>query len=556
MPEQYTVQKGDNLYNIAKKKEVSFNELKAKNTYLRARKPPYRIHPGDKLALPPKKLGKTAVGATTQPCPYCKAEELSIQSSDTKSTSQPRTVDLVKLAQTGQGPTVLQVIASSYKADTLTFNVKGKCKNGKPAKSGDSAKCEVDVRPNSQSACPTVFVAGHAVQVDQPSPAKVNIYASRTDPCNEDFVDFFKRVLVPNSYPETYAVSTRTCSRKAGTQVIVQAFPESAWNGKISVGYSYGTYKDSNFVQNQGWKKLKVEGEWGLEGKLDVKYDNRKWTLGGSATAQGGHQKNNALTRQLFGGAQAFLNKVAPMLGDINSDYGKIKILWPKLELSGGVKNKEKDFKVLTEGNVKVAFTPFIGASGETDILNWLLRVAGDAAGGFGALLVKIKKRAATGYKGDLVSAKANVSILLTLAGKVEGALEWKSDGSGNWNPSGEVAAKLSFEIKGEASAEGTIWIFKAGAGANLGAKTEVGGKLLGASSDKGPSLKGQLFFSGITVYYAYYYEVGSSATSSTKLRSKPKGSLKDETTKEYVVVDPAEWPRDTKPRPLKDGSV
>lgn len=557
----YTVKKGDNLYALAKKNNVSFNVLKAKNPHLKARKPPYGINPGDKLIIPHKELSKQQVGSTTQTCQICTVEEMKIQCKHSKGVF---TVDLARHAQLNHGAHLLQVIAGSKKPDTLTIQLKGACKKGKPSKSALSKESEKDIRPNDKGYCPSVLVTGNGLQVDQPSIVKVNIHTSRTTPCNEDFVDFFKRVMVPNSYPEVYAVSARTCTLSPTHQILIHAFPEISWNGKVAVGYSHATHKDSNFNQNQGYKKLKVQGEWGLSGSIEVQYDDRTWSLGGEMTREGVHQKTNALSRQLFSRVQGFLNKVTPIFGEIKSDYGSVSIDWPKLELSGGLKNKESDndYKVLTEGSVKVAFSPLFGANFKVDILNILIRVAGDAAGGFGAFLVKAKARAEKGIgKEGVASAKAKISAEFTIGGKIEGGVEWKTeDGGRKWSPSGEVKAIIPVGLKGTVEGEATVWIFKAGAGANIGAKTELSASLSAESTDKGPSIGGKLAFSGITVYYAYYYEIGAGATSSSTIKSKPKGSFKDERkgefSKSFLVVEAAEWPEKAKRIELGKGEL
>lgn len=557
MPDKiHIVKQNENLYEVAKQHKVSFNELKAKNPQLKDRKPPYGINKGDKVNIPQKELVKKEVGATTQTCQLCTVEELKLQCGHSD-----RKIEItVYIAKLGRQTPVVQVIAGSKKADLLTIKLLGKCKQGKPAKSPQSEDASKDNRPNQNGSCPTVLVTGRDVLVQQPSPVKVNIYAFRSAPCNEDFIDFFKRVLVPNAYPEVYAVSARTCSLIPDAQVLIHAVPQSSWSGKVSLGYSYGTHKNSNFNQNQGYKKLKVNGEWKLSGELKVQYDNRTWTLGGEGTRKGGHQKDHSLTRQLFSGAQGFLNKVTPLLEEVKSDYATIAIDWPKLELSGELKNKEstKEFTVINEGTIKFAFSPLIGATFKVDILNLLLRVAGDAAGGFGALLVKIKQRAAKGVgtKG-VATAKAVLSVEFTVGAKISGSLEWTVK-EGIWSTKGGVDATMPFELKGKVEVEATVWIVKAGAGANLGAKTEVGAKLFAQTTDKGPAVNGQLFWSGLTIYYAYYYDIGSSEISSKKptAKNKGKGSWKDEYSEKFVVIPKGEWPEQKKLVPLADGKL
>lgn len=551
----YTVEKDDNLYDIAKKNNVSFNELKAKNPQLKDREPPYGINPGDKITLPEAELSKKEVKATVQMCKICLVEELKIKCGHSERKIE-LTVDLLKHSVLGHGAHLVQVIAGSTKADQLTISLKGKCHQGNPATSPESQKASENERPNDKGYCPTVLITGKDLHVDQPSPVKVDVYSLRTEPCNEDFIDFIKKIMIPNSYPEVYSVSARTCSFNPSSQVTIHAFPQTSWSGKVAVGYSYNTYKDSGFVQNQGYKKLKVQGEWGISGEIEVKYDNRTWTLGGEKKKEGGHQKDSSLSRQLFKGAQGFLDRVTPMLGDLKSEDASIKIDWPKLELGGELKNKEstKNFTVGLEGSVKVGFSPLIGATFKIDILNWLIKKVGDRAA-LGSVLLKIKKQAEKGWgKEGVATFKAVIAIEFSIGAKIEGSLEWKVVGEDSqWTPAGELKGTIPIEIKGTLEVEGSFWILKAGGGAKIGAKTEVGASLAAEKTDEGPAVKGQLFFSGLTIYYAAYYELGASSTSSSKAKSK--GSLKDEFSDKYVVAEPAKWPSEKKAAPLvKDG--
>lgn len=74
MPDTYTVKQGDDLWKIAKKHGVSWQELKQKNPGLAARQPPYGVNPGDVLTIPSKQ--KTGdVKDVRKKCP-CKIIDL------------------------------------------------------------------------------------------------------------------------------------------------------------------------------------------------------------------------------------------------------------------------------------------------------------------------------------------------------------------------------------------------------------------------------------------------------------------------------------------------
>lgn len=78
----YTVTKGDNLWQIAKDHNVTLEELKAANPQLADRIPPYGINPGDQIKIPSKlpPISKTeAPKATTKPCALCVLKPCDVQ---------------------------------------------------------------------------------------------------------------------------------------------------------------------------------------------------------------------------------------------------------------------------------------------------------------------------------------------------------------------------------------------------------------------------------------------------------------------------------------------
>jgi hypothetical protein len=438
------------------------------------------------------------------------------------------------------------------KADEMEIEIEGTCEEGHGGcieSSGDSENLD---RPNTGLYCPSIEVRGSGVTVEQPGPLKVKLPSRKGTYPSEDFVDFFKKMIVPNKFtPETYHVKVKVCGKTENIKAKIEAVPKAGWSGSVSMGYSHSTHKDSNFNQNQGYKNLKKQGKWTLSGDIKAFYNENEWKLGASGKQDA---DGNVITKGLFDGAQKVLDTICPLFGEIKSTYGDITLKWPKLSIGGGmeaIENKE-DPQIGWKGNIKVGFSPLLGATFKVDILNILISMAGNLAGGpaLAKVLIKMREYAAAPIKdSSYTGVAATIGIDFSVGTTISGGLEWTTEDGKKWDVDGKVDNKIEIKIEGYASAEIKAFIVSAGAGASMGAKSAFGVELKAESKDDQPSAYGKLYFSGITLYYTYYYEVSRSGTTNSRRGAPPpidaKVNLQEKHENKFVWVKPSSvrWP-------------
>lgn len=437
---------------------------------------------------------------------------------------------------------VIQVIAGNTKPDKIKIQYQGQCKKGKN--------------------CPQLLITTPEKTYKQ-KPGELDVYSNNIA-ITKDFIGFFKQILIPNSEPHIYKVKPLTCNANDAHEVAIEAFAPIEWEGSVAVGYKFDTQKDSNFNQNQGWKKLKTKGEWILEGSISVKRNEEKWTLGADAEKEGSHYSKHMLTKQLFSHVQSFLDKIAAKLGSIKSDYGEIDITWPKLELNGKMKNIEipDKYQTDTKGHIKIDMNPLIGITAEAKILNWLIFIASGTL--FGKFLLKVKRAAAEGHKGKNVGAQADVNIILSAGMKIKGHVSWHKELQEPWKPKGEINDEIPLKLEGHAEGSVHLFIIKAKAGVEAGAKSAVGIKLKAGTETGNPTANMQLYFHGLVVYYSAYYDFEAQNIKHEKSTIPPsqthhdskKISFKKEYKNKYELFEPVYWPNKPKVMKLTEGAL
>jgi LysM repeat protein len=438
----------------------------------------------------------------------------------------------LEVPENGQEPKdgyIFEVIAgeNTVTAEVLKIEFAGNCGLGMQSNSSLSTDITLDNRPNTTGCCPTVVVSGPGVQVDQPTLVKVNVYAASPPSMQDNFKTFLQQILIPYKVERrTYQITPRVCAGTSAPIVRVNAYPQAEWEGALSIGYFHAPHKDSNFNRTQGYRNLKVNGEWKAEGKITAKYASHIWEWGGEVGGQGVHQDSNFITRQLFERAQNFLDTVTPFLGSIKTKYGSIAIDWPKLTLSGGMKNYEKPdgYEVDIEGSIKIAFAPLIGAKFTINILEWLILMF---SGTLSEFLIDVKESAAREIGADQsVGARAVVFVNLNVDGNVGGTMEWKKNDS--WSCQGTVEAGMGFEIEAKVELEGKVFMVVAGAGAGIALKgadkkkSTITGKLIATDTEGQPGTRGKIDFNGLAIFYSLYAYVG---LKETKTNSKARAT-------------------------------
>jgi hypothetical protein len=527
MPGFYQVKPGESLGLIAQSTGVSLAELQKKNAALAKRKPAWALNVGDMLVLPSPQPASEATEQVGQPCLPCSA--CTVSSFEISCAHKARQF---ALKGPGTGEQVFQVIASSHKGDEkVTIEIAGQCPRKRAGCPGVAVFAAKDVLTMAAGLFANRFAPGLA-------PPKPTI-ATGTSPytlalglpygASSSFDYFVQHVLLPEQKPEVYYVAAVPCGGSLGASLArIEVFPRVSWSGSLSIGYEHEEWDDT-------WKHVRKQGTWKVEGEIEVACDNRKWTLGGSADTRGA---NGDL---LFRGAQRFLDTVSPLLSKLRSArFGAVEahLRWPLIKLSGKVQNDEDPNgpRVLASGEVVLEAAPLLGAALTVDILGILLTMA---LGPLGELLNEARKRAADGYVSKAVDAKLELAIDLTMGGEIGGKLSWtRAAGAKNWKTEGQITTDLTLEIEGTASFELRVFVVKAGAGASISAETGVTGELHAATTDTGPTVGGSLTFNGLTIRYAYYYEVGGVALGTGK--PKPKKELKagDEVEDSYTIID------------------
>ncbi len=457
---------------------------------------------------------------------------------------------LVDVPLAGPAPQ-LSVVASSSDTDKIKTRLGGSCGQGSPN-------------------CPEIHVTGgYQGATDERGSSPLEFDATIPSDRQGDlgWPRFLKEFLFPlKAEPVTYRVMGQTCDGQQA-DASVAAYPAIGWKGKVSVEYSFEAEDDSESNKDRGFAHLKPQGQWKMEGELVAKVNEREYKLGGSREKEGGAKDENRVAKGLFEGMQGFLNKLTPMLGDLKSDYGTIQIEWPKLSLGGEIETKEISGKpdIGIEGKVKLGFDPLLGANFETDILNWIIKIAGDYAGGFGSWLVTAKKKAAEYSEGRPV--KAALQLLFTAGGSIGGSFEFERKAGGGWSISGsEVSGKVTFSLEGKALVEGRVFNVRGAAGASIiagGAEGygpgEVTATIRPLVKGSDPEVMMDLATNGLAIYYAYYWEVGAQSfepgteeETATRSRgddpmAKSKGSFSNKFENKFVeIFGPASWP--TKP--------
>lgn len=514
-----------------------------------------------------KKESKQKAAAVSPATKKCNIDDITISCSHSERSYK---LNINKDKPTKDGKYVYQVLAATNSPDKIKVTFSGGCGFGNAGKNSQSTKADKKNRPNAEKNCPYVSITGPNCNVQQPSPVDVEVVGPNVIQPSESISDFLKKILVPESNrPQSYNLEGKLCSTTPGHKAVIEAYTPVNWSGKVGVKYFHDAHKDSNFNQNQGFKYLKVDSLWELYGGISVSYDRFKWEIGGKGGGKAGRKDSSAASNMLFEGAQKFLNKVTPLLGNLESNLGKVTINWPSLELSGKYELKEDpySYKVLPDNEVKFGFNPLIGAKVETDILNWVLALVGTTGSpALSKFLLTAKEKAEKGLGGKDFGGKGVFSIMLGIKGDILGNLTWNKYGDANWNVAGALEGNIEIFVAGKVHVEARVFFVKVGGGATFDAKTGVGGKIEATSNTDCPAIYGQLLFSGLVIEWALYYEIGG-----TENQSSERGVPQDPGVQEYndsatnkggkgnrlVLAEPAKWPEYGKAKiELKSGSV
>lgn len=307
--------------------------------------------------------------------------------------------------------------------------------------------------------------------------------------------------------PRTVTIHTDTCDYLVGPER-VHIYPDIKWDIGVSIGYVSETEETlKSKPETPGlvdYQESKKKG-WNLSGQVKLTYGSTELDL-----LKGSFEK-------YVKSALVFLNVVkegTEHVGKILRNMGNVKftLLWPKIGLNVSYYAKELNGKPDLDYafKVKVSASPIFGASGSTDILDWLIQALNGVPGGqaVAPILLKAKKQAAEGVEGmgGQVKASASIGVIATLTGVINGEVEWEKELSAGWTSKGQLEGKVSLQLKGEAKATIDAFIVSFSGAASTAADSAIGAKFMAGSDDpKGVYVNGQLYWDGLKLTFLLY---------------------------------------------------
>jgi len=389
----------------------------------------------------------------------------------------------------------LQVIAPPKTPDYISVLFNGTCRQGSDSCSGIKVS-----GPNTSKT-----VTGNRYSFS----ASAKKLKGNND---NSFINFLSTNLVPSltgglQY-ETYTVESQSCTPGNSHKAIIQAFPSFKWAGEISIGYKSDKEKASD-----------AKAEWLTKGKIGGNIGER--TL--SYDTETKKEANNYFPglQGTLGDMLGQIDKFSSAKGALNS-LGKLSVE-SAVSLGGGLELKEsnKNYAVGLGGDISINLNPLLGATVSVDIFDYLAMQAG------GPILLEYKKMAEKGESHAVV-----IKAVISVKGNVTANLKWEKGVDDQWlstegDKSGQAALGVTIGLAAEISVKTKIIFTEicvaVGAKASLqGARNNAEGigiiaALTATTAEGKPAVAGSIAFTGATLYYSYYAEVGV-----TEAKSKP----------------------------------
>ena len=492
------------------------------------------------------------VDSSVHPCPGppCEAAAFSVQ------CSHGRHLDVAYGEPNRDGRHVLQVISHPGAIDEVTVRARGSCTKG------------------NDHCCPGIRVSGPETRISEKGPLRFHPLGGGRRERDLGFVEFLKHYLIPQDLePNEYTVQSQRCSGPGRHKGTVQAFPAFSWDAGLGFGFKPTDAPEQAPPANSGFTRLKRRGSWTLNGNCKLGIGRQEWEFGASA--------DKASQQDYFQGLKEAVDTLVPFLSHLGAEVGGKKNLvtfepqWPNVTLQGGVKLEEIPDRpeVDLAGSIAIDMNPLIGATVETDILDWIIRTAPPPASAF---LIKVKDAAEEGFKTQYFEGGVLIGIILRIQGEVKGKLEWTKAAGKEWQLAGSegmgaVEADLGMSLAGKIRVKSKIFFVKIMLGTEValkGAKEEsdrvgITGRVLADSTDKYPSVSGSFVFTGATIYYTYYAEVGVKTIENEELSKElpgrkdaktyaNKGKMQMESAKREMTMKKLvelfryrQWPRD-----------
>jgi uncharacterized Zn-binding protein involved in type VI secretion len=337
-----------------------------------------------------------------------------------------------------------------------------------------------------------------------------------------------------------------------GEATRIEVYPELSCGGDLSLEYSRPKISDETKTLD-----YKREKTWKFGGSIAAKIGTHSMTYEASLKKKG--VEKVPFIGQLIDklGKTAFLFDSMKQLGV----GAKGDIQWPSLKLSSELELVELSGKpeVGTSGKFKLACAPLIGLQFNVSLLDYLIRFAGSFAPIGGALLaealIMVKERASS-YGEDSTSpvqASADVEIELIVKGDINGAIGVKfvEGEAGALDKATGLDGGISLQLEARIILKAKIWKVEFGGGAKVGAAaasgdgsegSRIGAKLKPKFEKDTMRVVGELYFTGLAVYYVLYLELAGTGLENKTPKSKDKD--KDEAEFESGMTDKSKFER------------
>ncbi|WP_299647744.1 hypothetical protein [Sphingomonas bacterium] len=415
---------------------------------------------------------------------------------------------------TRAGKRVLQVVADAETSsagdwvklkDTINVTLSGgPCVLGRPGATGLGKT----VKPNYHvdDIWPAVCVSGPGTSIRTASPFKFDATSSLTGV--NRWETLFRLFMDRQSLVNTYTVSGAGCAGTQDLTVTVEAFPLIRVTGKVSQSFT---------IPSDTVKGMKKETTGTLNGGLELKAGTSTFTLGAPRTTWANHVYRRDYDLP-FRRLDTFMSKVAPFFAYMKDGESASNLSatleYPNISLEVGFDVVEKaDWRVATQGFVKLNFNPLLGVTFKVDVLFVLLGMIekGLAAGGCPPIWVAILRKARDRARTPGKFARGDIAIDLEVKFHATAEFEWRNVGDEGWKAvKGKGALKSPVTLKGTMSAEVRCFIVSFAASATGGAKSEIGFDFTAIAVGAKPGLQGGAYFAGVKLYYAYLVDVGT----------------------------------------------
>jgi hypothetical protein len=477
--------------------------------------------------------GDNKLGGTVEACPNTKKKpccfrKITISCDHTKINSKldaaPRKYKLIlPVPPNNKKPLEYHVIAGESTSDTITVMLDAdSCKNG-----------------HQDRPCVATYIdeerVGHHKEL------QFEVYCDKLS-----IMENWRDYLWPlDKHPKVYEVFAEACQGVDNASAIVKVYPDVAWDIKVMFNFG-GNSKIDELDSHEKYSLTKKAVDKGIvipSAKLTYNEHTTELSWDFIRSVEDKLEMINAI--------REFRDTVGPVFSEIGNL--EISIDYPNIGFNYTYKTVEIEDDYGTDYSYSLKFIadPLIRIKGETDILNWLLTVV---TGPLKNFLIYLKERLSEGWgKKDERYVKADFGIKVSVSGEICGELNWeklKKQAVKDARKEGNIDLSIPVSIEGVAELDGDIFVFSAGAGVKVGAKTAVGAQLYAAQDDIEPYhiyAQGQLRWEGITVYYSYYihnkFKIASPPQDRMANRSDANLNMDKEPSTKCEIFPPKYWP-------------